>query len=198
MPIAGKEYEILLRKGREKSSKEGPMATEFSKNHLGTLQQFAQVFGRKSVLQEIEGQVDCFVRHNNSLIGKFKLEAQASTENDRTVSQRCSRLIHDYEELNLDLELVRNDLKAGRVDGALERIQSECWPRIMKITSGRNTEFDQFRLSIGALDMLHMSVDRYFQQKILGKPESEILKSQANSLKVMVIPGYPWKECKWN
>ncbi|MBS1956589.1 MAG: hypothetical protein JST89_20545 [Cyanobacteria bacterium SZAS-4] len=168
------------------------MATESSKNHFGTLQQFAQVFGRKSVSQEIEGQVDSFVRHNNSLIAAFKLEAQAfNTDSGRTVSQRCWRLVHDYSELNIDLEFVRNDMRAGRIQAALERIQSECWPRLMKITSGRDAEADKFRSTIDALDMLYTSVDRFFQQNVLGRSESEISKSQANSMKVLVIPGYP-------
>lgn len=168
------------------------MATESSKNHSDALQQFVQVFSRKSASQEIDGQVDLFVRHNNSLIAAFKLEAQAFiTASDRNISQRCRRLVHDYEELNIDLELVRNDMRAGRVEAALKRIQVECWPRVMKITSGRDADAEQLRLSLDALDMLTTSVDRCFQKRVLGKPESEISKPQANSVKVMAIPGYP-------
>ncbi|MBS1954930.1 MAG: hypothetical protein JST89_12130, partial [Cyanobacteria bacterium SZAS-4] len=88
------------------------MGAKNPKNFARTLQQLAQMFSDKQVLNEIENQIDSFIRNNNVVIGELESRAAAlDTESYKTSTSlplhRYKRLISNYSDLNDGLEAVR-------------------------------------------------------------------------------------------
>jgi hypothetical protein len=141
------------------------MGAENSKGFVRTLRQLAQMFRGKQAFNEIDGQIDSFIRTNNLVINDFEAKIHAldtSTYNSTSLPKfRWTRLIRDCDKLNARLDKLRNLIKCQQLDEALQMISFDLWPLVLKITCSLAEETGSPGSSISDLANLFATVERY-------------------------------------
>jgi hypothetical protein len=114
------------------------MSARNSGRFVHTLLQLAQKYNGKQALNEIESQIDSFIRNNNILSSEFQARANAL---DTSKIQNCTflhlyhykRLIQNCSELNEKLDGLGKEIKRQDFDASFQMIRHDLWPVVWEI-----------------------------------------------------------------
>ncbi|RTL37189.1 MAG: hypothetical protein EKK48_24080 [Candidatus Melainabacteria bacterium] len=168
------------------------MGAKNPKNFARTLQQLAQMFSDKQVLNEIENQIDSFIRNNNVVIGELEARAAAlDTESYKTSTSlplhRYKRLISNYSDLNDGLEAVRKYTRNSQFGIVSQYMSKELWPLVLETTCRYAEESGKPGSSIDALATLYATIGRYSGMRVSSRENSTVKGVQIQSNKSPII-----------